>query len=515
MKANKTENLKEKANNKIAQEKTDRKNTAEAVKKQAKEMMPGKNGDDGEDDSNEVEFDNPVFEKYGPPFLGKDSDKVILNERAVAVECATRYQVRYLAATKTYERYDQATGVWKQVHVTEVGALVGDRLFELGQEYEQEEAVYLVGSAKINSLCRMLQPFHFKVESKSLCGLFHVNNGILDLKGAKSMLFPHDPQFGFKHSSGVKYDAKAKCPKFINQLLKPAIPDSDIQLVQKYFGSMLLGPNESQTILIIRGTPGGGKGTLVSVMEKVLGENYVAELRAKHLTGRFETSAFLGKRVLMGKDIPGDTLQERGARMLKSLVGGDLMQAEIKYNPTKQLLRGDFHVVLVANNNLRVALDGDNDAWGRRLLVVEYEKPRVGKPIVGFADQLFHEEGSGILNWLIEGAMEYRSDLKKGGKFDLTQAQAERVKGLLQDSDNVMTFVEQRLISAAKKDVTSDELLLGYFDLCKERRWSPVSSHEFLTRVPDLVGQKFRVSRRNDILRDGKGHRGYRHIALN
>jgi len=35
------------------------------------------------------------------------------------------------------------------------------------------------------------------------------------------------------------------------------------------------------------------------------------------------------------------------------------MQAEIKFNPDKQPVRGDFHVIIVSNNNLRIALDGD------------------------------------------------------------------------------------------------------------------------------------------------------------
>jgi len=64
---------------------------------------------------------------------------------------------------------------------------------------------------------------------------------------------------------------------------------------------MLLGPNQCHGILIIRGTPGGGKSTLVSIVEKIIGENNVAHLRTSHLGGRFETSAFLCKRLLVAK----------------------------------------------------------------------------------------------------------------------------------------------------------------------------------------------------------------------
>ena len=278
---------------------------------------------------------------------------------------------------------------------------------------------------------------------------------------------------------------------------------------------MLLGPNTCHGIFIIRGTAGGGKSTLVTIVEKILGEENTAYLRTKHLTGRFETSAFIGKRVLVGKDVPGDTLTENGARLLKSLVGGDLLQAEIKYNPTKQAIRGDYHVIIASNNRLRIALDGDEEAWRRRLLVVDFEKPKPSKPIPDFAERLVAEEAAGILNWLIQGALCYRADMNKRGMLALSERQQQRVATLLHDSDSVLSFVEQRLAKREKSDVSSEELLLGYHALCTEKKWRPVSGHHFQVRLPDLLCERFTICRRNDIMREGKAVRGYKNLALN
>ena len=448
---------------------------------------------------------DPVFEKHGSPFLVYGKGKVALNDRAVAAKCAAKHMLKYDSKSKSYERYDGSRGIWVVVsEVSVVGNLDGV-IVQLGETHRQQDFVRRISSARLSSLCRMMRPHDVPVESVDITGLVHASNGVVDLRASKPKLLPHDPKYPFRASSGIKFDAKANCPKFLKQFLGAALEQADIALVQKYCGSMLLGPNTCHGILIIRGTAGGGKSSLVTCFEKVLGEHMVAHLRTEQLGSRFETSAFLGKRFLVGKDVPGDTLAVSGARMLKSLVGGDLMQVEIKFNPDKQPVRGDFHCIIVSNNNLHIALDGDTDAWSRRLLVVDFEKSKPKKPIPNFAEKLVEEEGSGILNWLIEGALAYRTEMTKFGHLHLNDKQIARVTTLLQDSDNVTEFVKQTIVPEAGQDVTSEELLMCYYKKCENQNWTPVASQTFFTRVPDLLGKMFKSTRRNDITREGRG----------
>jgi P4 family phage/plasmid primase-like protien len=455
-----------------------------------------------------------VFDKYGPPFLANAQNKVSLNDRAVAVKCATLNRVRYDTDNQHYERYDTARGLWLAVHEVEVTRMVDDLLLELGRTYRQREFVARISAAKLSSLSKMMRPHDVKVESESTESLLHVSNGVVALGAGKPKLLPHDMKYPFRASSGIPFDAMAKCPKFLKKFLCTALDQADIDLLQKYCGSMVLGTNSCHGILVIRGTPGGGKSTLVSIIEKIIGENIVAHLRTEHLSGRFETSAFLGKRLLVGKDVPGDTLAVSGARMLKSLVGGDLMQAEIKFNAEKQPVRGDYHVVIVSNNNLRIALDGDEEAWGRRLLVVDFKNPKSAKPVPNFAQRLVAEEASGILNWLLAGALTYRSEMERHGHLRLTGEQQARVATLLEDSDNVAQFVKQTIIPKAGRDVTSEELLLCYYAKCDSHNWTPVPMQMFYTRLPDLLARTFKTTRRNDIKREGRAVRGFKNITL-
>ena len=79
---------------------------------------------------------------------------------------------------------------------------------------------------------------------------------------------PFSPKYFSLNYIPIRYEKLAKCPKFLTGLLRPAMSDGDISILQKYMGQTILGYNISQTILLLTGTAGGGKSTLVNVIPK-------------------------------------------------------------------------------------------------------------------------------------------------------------------------------------------------------------------------------------------------------
>ena len=341
-----------------------------------------------------------IYEKFGLPFVPDANGNPQLNERAIAATCSNDKLVRYDSVRGIYLCYEKRAGLWKEADEVQVKRLLSDLLSDLGQQHGQEEFVRRITSARLQSLVRMIQIHSHEAPFEETAGLLHVANGVVDLRGEAPVLLPHSPTYAFSVGSPVNYHPAASCEKFLSTLLRTALTEADISLVMRYCGSMLLGPNLSHRLLIFRGTPGGGKTTFVTTLEMVIGESQVAYLRPQHLGGRFESSAFKGKRLLVSTDIPGDALSHAGARFLKALVGDDNVEAEVKHSPAKVSMRGQFHVIMASNSRLRLALDGDGDAWDRRLYVVDFDKPKPVTPIPDFARLLVAEEGSGILNWL-------------------------------------------------------------------------------------------------------------------
>ena len=211
-------------------------------------------------------------------------------------------------------------------------------------------------------------------------------------------------------------------------------------------------------------------------------------------------------------------LNTPAAHHLKALTGNDLMTTEHKGSSMSDLIRGDFNILVTCNSRLMVKLQGDAEAWARRLLWVEFNQPKAAKPIHGFDAWLLRHEGSGILNWMLEGAVRLLAVLDEHEPFPLTAEQRERVNNLLSESDAARTFIMTGVErSPFPLDcITSIDLFAGYLAFCDERGWSPLSQRGFEMKAKDLMVQLHRACPSKNLSRkDGLGgQRGFQGVVL-
>jgi len=128
-----------------------------------------------------------MFNQYRMPFLVNEKGKVALNDRAVAVKCATKHLVKYNPGSKSYERYDGERGLWVLIHEIEVMRMLDNLLVELAETYGHQEVVKRITAAKLGSLCRMLKPHDVKLKSENTAGLEHVRNKVVALVNRKML----------------------------------------------------------------------------------------------------------------------------------------------------------------------------------------------------------------------------------------------------------------------------------------------------------------------------------------
>src|SRR5262249_7952978 len=151
----------------------------------------------------------------------------------------------------------------------------------------------------------------------------------------------------------------------------------------------------AQKIVILAGTPGGGKGTFIRILNGIIGQINLATLRPQLLSERFEIGRLLGKTLLYGADVPENFLNQRGASILKSLTGGDRVTLEFKNSNESPAIICQFNIIVTCNSRLTVHLEGDTDAWRRRVVVILYSHPKPERPIADLAEQILREESSG------------------------------------------------------------------------------------------------------------------------
>ena len=443
-----------------------------------------------------------------------DGDKVKLNQPAIAAKFARDMNVRYSEDDSQFNEFDVAEGIWKKISRKVAMWMVTVFLKTLAETMKVPELLLKRTPALMNGTLQF-------VEGHALMGtppppsakLVPVANGVLDLSGAEPVLREYRMEDFFKGKHSHPYVPGAKCERFLNDLLRPALPDpDDVLLLQRDLGRQLFAGNEAQTITILEGEGGSGKSVLISIIEAIIGLGRIGHLRSNQLTGRFETHGFIGKSTLVGKDVLPDYLNNQGAAVIKSLTGADRVQTEQKYGG-KHAMRGSFYVIITTNGRLTIKLHGDLKAWRRRLVVYEFSRQPPNKIIPNFDQVLLKEEGEGILAWLIEGYLAHRAELHEHGTLKLTPAQQKRVDDWLEESDALRVFAKKRLAKCSK-NVTSDELWDAFTAFAQSRKWKLPREQKFHEEFKTVMLELFGVEKSNHVCRDCIELRGYNGVRL-
>jgi putative DNA primase/helicase len=277
----------------------------------------------------------------------------------------------------------------------------------------------------------------------------NVQNGVFRFSPAGDVVFePHHKRDDLATKMmPVTYDPSAVCPQF-DAFLSWMFPcKEDQEYTQKYFGLCLTGL-VVRTILILCGGGRNGKGTLMKVFYKMLGEvldkNGASEGGAYYKPVAFSTFA-VGREEQAG-GARADLVPLKGARLitasesnkkgkknsvtlnmafLKELTGGDPTVARGMYEADEITFFNQGKIVL-QTNNLPDVNDDTDSSWDRLSLLECKSRVEDGKEDERLAEKL-QAEASGILNWMLEGLRMY---FKEGLlKTESIRAATERYRG--------------------------------------------------------------------------------------
>jgi P4 family phage/plasmid primase-like protien len=453
-----------------------------------------------------------LVRKHGPPVL-VSNERVLINEVSLAKRLLLTRPIAHMRGTG-FEKYEASNGQWKTCTTDWVKTELAVDLAQIADELELPRLKFMRTNRRLGDIAALVAA-HGEIDrsSKKPPTLIHLANGMLDLNSEPPKLLPFSPDYFSHNVVPIQYDPSAACPQFL-LFLHEALDEIDITLVQKWAGLVLSGSNFAQAILLLIGVAKAGKGTFMDIITRIIGTENCEQLRTGHLLSRFEYARYVSKTLLIGADVRGDFLNLVGAQALKSLTGGDFLTAELKGQNVGVPLKGNFNVGIVSNRRLRLALDGDDDAWARRLKIVEFRR-RAEWQDPTLADRIVKLESSGILNWMLEGLIALRHDFQESGKWLLENEQQARIDNLIWESNSLRAFVtDEVLVGESSDSVTVSEMRLAYERFCSERGWVPQSKSVVERELPNIIVDLFQVRKRHDIQRDHLLQRGWSGIKL-
>jgi len=190
------------------------------------------------------------------------------------------------------------------------------------------------------------------------------------------------------------------------------------------------------------------------------------------------------------------------------------MTAEFKNSNECPQLKYQFNIIVTSNSRLTVYLEGDADAWRRRLVIVKYEAAKPAVVIPDLAGKILTEEGPGVLNFMLDGLDALRA---ANWELRLSETQQRRVDDVLLESDSHRVFVSQCLMKdTSALGMTKADVYAAFVEFCDSRGWVAMNKNRFGKLGTEAIAHAFGLAVRGDIQgANVKQNDGWKSLRLN
>lgn len=240
----------------------------------------------------------------------------------------------------------------------------------------------------------------------------------------------------------LEYHADAKPVQIVDDYLDqlsggdPKYKDFILEI----FASALVLNREFKRALskffIFVGDGGNGKGTLLQIIEKILGEENVSACAINELCDEKYLNNLAGKLANLGDDIQNDPINRRQMKILKNLSSGDNIQIRYLYENSISMR---LNPTLIFTSNHKVKTFDKDYSYKRRVVWCPmYTKPNSIDP--KFISKLTTDEA---LEYWIRLLIEAYKRLYKNGQFTESEKVQNFTEEYHRENDSTIEYVEE------------------------------------------------------------------------
>jgi putative DNA primase/helicase len=238
--------------------------------------------------------------------------------------------------------------------------------------------------------------------------LLNTPSGTVDLRCGD--LRPHEQADLITKITSVPFDPTAQCPKWLATLRKIFNENDElIAYVQRALGYSLTGDCGEHCLFLCYGSGRNGKNTLLDTVHAILGD-YATVTDPRLFLASNQRDHPAGLADLMGRRFVPTSEIEEGEKLAESLVKRVTGDKFIKARFMRQNwfeFKVLFKVWLLCNHKPEIR-GRDEGLWSRvRIIPFDVFIPPAER-IKNYSDILVAEEGPGILNWLVEGCLQWQ-----------------------------------------------------------------------------------------------------------
>lgn len=271
-----------------------------------------------------------------------------------------------------------------------------------------------------------------------------------------------DPKILISKASDVNFGVAATCPRFeqfVNDIFEG---DSElISFVRRAIGYSLTGSTSEQCLFIMIGDGANGKSTFINVI--------------KNLLGTYGTTAAAQTLIAQGGSSIGDDLvdlaRSRFISVSETEEGQSLAEAKIKQMTGGDTLKGrplygsyvEFKIIgklWLATNSLPQINNSDYGIW-RRIMAIPFNRTFSVEEQDKTLQSKLMEELPGILNWAIQGCLEWQRE-----GLNPPQIVQDQVAEYKSSMDSISQFIKDECDIGADCSHTASQFYSEYRSWC-------------------------------------------------
>lgn len=250
-------------------------------------------------------------------------------------------------------------------------------------------------------------------------------------------VLPHDPAWFSPVGLPYSYDPEARCPTWERYVAdKWGDQPETIRTLRQWFGYLVSGRTDQHKALLLVGPTRSGKGTILLIMQALVGAANTAAPTAAALGSNFGLQPLIGRSLATISDLRLDRRDAvRFTERILSISGGDTLSIDRKYSTA---WTGRLGVRFAIATNVVPTMSDASGAVASRFLILEMTESHLGSEWTTVAHELAAEL-PGILNWSLDGL----DDLLASGSFAVPEGQAALANVMAAAASSVSPFLDE------------------------------------------------------------------------
>ena len=297
----------------------------------------------------------------------------------------------------------------------------------------------MITSIKVERFTRA-RPFDWidaPVDQPEPRDLILFRNGVLDFKRLR--LIPHTGQYFATGTPEFDYDPEATCPTWdrcLNEWLDPSFHDT----LHEWLGYTMTPDTSLHRFLVMIGVRRGGKSTVLSVNQWLVGAAHVVNRTLNDLGGEFGLEGCLDAKLMAIPDAHDTELTKRSVALdrLKTITGNDRVSVNRK---NLKIVSGNVPTRICLAANRHPKFIDESGALAARELALIFERSFEAAPDTELPHKL-RAELSGIANRALEGLFR----LRENGFFTIGAKGKAVARELASSQSPALRFAQAHLI---------------------------------------------------------------------